>query len=299
MGYASINNAYKDPRILMFKECWAMEKVHGTSCHIRWDGTQMHLFSGGCAGESFAKCFDKPALTAKLLEIFGDKPACVYGEGYGGKEQGMRDTYGATLCFIVFDVQIGEHWLDLLGAVDVATKLGLEFVPYERIPATVEAMNAARDKPSEVAVRRGCGGNTDKYGFCPPISEGVVLRPIYRIYGENGERICCKHKREEFKERGNVPKLSVDPEKLEILTEAQAIAEEWVTENRILNAKTHFKEGEWQMENFSNLLQYIVDDVYREAKGEIVEGKTTRKEVGRLAAKLLKANLTSLTPVLL
>lgn len=29
MGYAHINNAYRDSRILMFKECWAMEKVHG------------------------------------------------------------------------------------------------------------------------------------------------------------------------------------------------------------------------------------------------------------------------------
>jgi len=264
-----------------------MEKVHGTSCHIRWDGKKMHLFSGGAAGESFAKCFDIPSLTAKLLEVFGDKPACVYGEGYGGKEQGMRDTYGATLCFIVFDVQVGEYWLDLPGAVDVATKLGLEFVPYERIPATVEAMNAARDKPSEVAVRRGCGGNTDKYGFCPPISEGVVLRPIYRIYGENGERICCKHKRDEFKERGNVPQLTDDPEQLAVLTEAQAIAEEWVTPQRlghILDKLGNTRE----MKDIPKIIAAMQEDVLREAKGEIVEGKTTLKAIGTKAVSLFK-----------
>jgi hypothetical protein len=34
MGYAHINNLYKDQEILIFKHVWALEKIHGTSAHI-------------------------------------------------------------------------------------------------------------------------------------------------------------------------------------------------------------------------------------------------------------------------
>ena len=30
MGYMHIDNLYKDQRILQFKECYALEKIHGT-----------------------------------------------------------------------------------------------------------------------------------------------------------------------------------------------------------------------------------------------------------------------------
>lgn len=33
MGYLHIDNLYKNRDILLFRECWALEKVHGTSAH--------------------------------------------------------------------------------------------------------------------------------------------------------------------------------------------------------------------------------------------------------------------------
>ena len=36
MGYRHIDNLYKDQRILLFRECFALEKIHGTSAHVSW-----------------------------------------------------------------------------------------------------------------------------------------------------------------------------------------------------------------------------------------------------------------------
>ena len=47
MGYLHIPNLYKAQEILMFKRCYALEKIHGTSAHIAWDGNHIRFFSGG------------------------------------------------------------------------------------------------------------------------------------------------------------------------------------------------------------------------------------------------------------
>ena len=44
MGYMKIRNLYQQADVLMFKELWALEKIHGTSAHVRWDGDKVHFF---------------------------------------------------------------------------------------------------------------------------------------------------------------------------------------------------------------------------------------------------------------
>ena len=68
----------------------------------------------------------------------------VFGEGYGGKEQGMRDTYGPDLKFIAFDVKIGNRWLSVTDAEDVVKKLGLEFVFYKKVSTYFTEENGVR-----------------------------------------------------------------------------------------------------------------------------------------------------------
>jgi len=86
--------------------------------------------------------------------------------------------------------RIGDSWLSVPKAEKVATDLGLEFVPYREIDATLEALDAERDAPSEVAVRRGI---TE-----PRKREGIVVRPLIEVTLNNGERVICKHKRDDF-----------------------------------------------------------------------------------------------------
>jgi hypothetical protein len=287
MGYLHIENLYRPEAqsILLFRECFALEKVHGTSAHVAWDGAAVRLFSGGEKAERFASLFDLAALAPLLAEKFGSDPATIYGEAYGGKQQGMRDTYGESLRFIAFDVKVGDLWLDVPTAESVALFLGLEFVPYRRVSTDLFILDNERDRPSEVAVLRGI--------VEPRPREGVVLRPPVEVRTNNGNRIIAKHKRPEFSERKTAPE--VDPAKLAVLEAAEAIAEEWVTEMRLTHVLDHIGNPA-DLSATGKVIAAMVEDVTREASGEIVDSKDARKAIGRKAAMMFKARVCKVSP---
>src|SRR5947208_1075885 len=105
MSYMHIENLYKNQAILKFRECYAMEKIHGTSAHVMWKNGKVHFFAGGAKQEQFEALF-QPELTERFVTV-GQPAVTVYGEAYGGKMQGMRETYGQDLRFVAFEVRIG------------------------------------------------------------------------------------------------------------------------------------------------------------------------------------------------
>lgn len=282
MGYLHIENLYRPEAqtILLFRECYALEKIHGTSAHLAWDGAALRLFSGGEKPAAFADLFDAAALSVGLSAKFGANAATVYGEAYGGKCQGMSATYGKALKFVAFDVKVGDLWLDVPNAEAVVKALGLEFVHYARVPTDLPALDAERDRPSEQAKRNGI--EESKH------SEGVVLRPLVEWRTNNGHRVIAKHKRAEFGER-KTPQ-EVDPAKRVVLDQANAVAEEWVTEMRLI----HVLDKIGNPTDFAatgKVIEAMVEDVYREASGEIVESASVRKAVASKAAQMFKARL--------
>jgi len=283
MGYLHIDNLYKNTEILLFRRCYALEKIHGTSAHINWKDNKMNLSPGGESYEKFKSIFDIPFLESKFKELFEDIEVIIFGEAYGGKCQGMSNTYGKELKFIVFDVMIHKIWLDVLNAENVAKKLGLEFVDYKEISTNLKKINFEKDKPSTQAIRNGCGN--DK------LREGIVLRPLIEVTKNNGDRIIAKHKREEFLETKT--KREVNPEQLKILEDAKAIAEEWVTPNRIKNIFSHLKEEEKRIENMGNLIKKVVEDIERESKGEVIFNNQVKKIISTKSVKLIKSQLST------
>ena len=279
-----IENLYRPAAqsILLFREVYALEKIHGTSAHIAWrtiDGNQLlTFFAGGESHANFVDLFDAAALTQAFTAL-GHPDVVVYGEAYGGKQQGMRHTYGDKLCFIVFDVKIGETWLAVPDAEDVAKKLGLEFVPYHKVCSELTALDAERDRPSEVAVRRGIA--------TPKPREGVVLRPL-REFSLNGHRIIVKHKGAAFSET-KTPRPVTDSAKLAVLTAASAIADEWVTPMRLEHVLQRIPAD--NMSAAPKVITAMVEDVYREGKGEVVESREATAAIGRKTAELLKKHL--------
>jgi hypothetical protein len=243
MGYMHINNLYRDQTILAFKEVFALEKIHGTSAWLSWNNGKVGYFSGGEKHDNFVKVFDEAGLIHNFTNI-GMEKVMIFGEAYGGKCQGMKNTYGDKLKFVVFDVKIGEHWLDVPNAHDVANKLGLEFVDYVKIPATLEFIDAERDKPSTQAIRNGCGN--DK------LREGVVLRPPFEVRDNSGERIMAKHKREEFRET-RTPRKVADSEKNKVLENAKAAALEYVTDMRLSHVLDKIPEEGRVINNMKNI----------------------------------------------
>jgi hypothetical protein len=284
MGYMHIDNLYKTQDILLFREAYALEKVHGTSAHVSISTTingplSISLFSGGEKQALFESLFDLQELSEKFL-LLGRPQVRIYGEAYGGKCQGMRATYGGALRFIVFDVQIGDWWLDVPNAEQVATGLGLEFVPYAKVSTDLASLDAERDRDSEVAIRRGMGAGHKR--------EGIVLRPLIEVTKNNGSRIIAKHKREEFSER-STPQKVVDPDKLAVLTAASAIASEWVTEMRLTHVLDQFPDA--GMEQMPDILRAMVADVEREATGEIIASKDARRAISSRTVALFKERL--------
>jgi hypothetical protein len=257
--------------------------VHGTSAHVSWKDGQLTFFSGGERLDPFVALFDKAALEAAFVAI-GCKEVTVYGEAYGGRCQGMKETYGDKLAFIAFDVQIGESWLDVPSMAQICARLAIEVVPWEKTSTDVAALDAIRDRPSEVAVRRGCAANKER--------EGIVCRPLIELSTNNGERIVCKHKGAAFEERARPPKVE-DPDKLVVLANSAAIADEWVTEMRLTHVLDKLQpEGKLlDITGTPKVIAAMVEDVLREAKGEIVESKETRAAIGRRAAQMFKARL--------
>lgn len=283
MAYASIDNLYKNQEILLFKECFALEKIHGSSAHIKFTNVSapnLHFFSGGESHERFTKIFNQENLIAKFVKL-GQIETIIFGEAYGGKCQGMSETYGKELKFVAFDVKIGDKWLDIPKAELIVKQLGLEFVDYVKIPTTIEAIDFERDKPSTQAKRNGI--LEDK------IREGVVLRPIIELTKNNGERICAKHKRDEFRET-KTPRPVVDPAQLEVLSKASLVAEEWVTNERLF-AHIVPKIPDCSIDKMGEIIKNMVDDIKREGAGEIVWSKDVEKAISRKTAQMYKDSL--------
>jgi hypothetical protein len=281
MGYLDIDNLYKYPEILLFKEVYALEKIHGTSAHISWKGGMLSFFSGGEKHEKFEGLFSVVDLCAKFTALTHPE-IVVFGEAYGGKCQGMSATYGTALKFVVFDVKVGDCWLSVPQAEDVAKQLGLEFVSYVRCSAEISDLNRERDTPSVQSKRNGIEG--DK------MREGVVLRPMIELTKNNGGRIICKHKRDEFKETATPRK--VDADKLKIITEARAIADEWVTPMRLTHVLDKMPQATG-MEHTGDVIRAMIEDVKREAAGEIVWSKDAERMIGQATAKMYKQRVTA------
>lgn len=285
MGYLHIDNLYKSQQILAFREIYALEKIHGTSAHLSWGQGGLKFFSGGEAHQRFVDLFDPVTLSLAFAARFDPlMEVTVYGEAYGGKQQGMSATYGKDLKFIAFDIQVGESWLSVPQAAELASHLGLDFVDFTLIPADMPSIDAERDKPSTQALRNGI--------IEPKPREGIVLRPPVEVTLNNGRRLIAKHKREEFSERATTV---LDPTKQVILDEAGAIALEWVTPMRldhVIDTLLASREDKTiDMPDVPLVIAAMIEDVTREGAGEILDSKPARKAISARTVHLFKQRL--------
>ena len=235
----------------------------------------------------FVALFNAEDLTTRFKGIFGADKVIVYGEAYGGKIQKRSYLYGPDLKFVVFDVKVGDCWLSVPNAEDVAKKLGLEFVHYTKVSTDLEAIDAEKMADSVQAVRNGMGAGQ--------MREGVVLRPLIELTRNDGKRIICKHKRDEFAEHKHNPKV-VDPSQLVVLTQADEIAEQWVVANRLDHVLQDLPHATG-MEHTGEVIKAMVADVYKESKGEIVESRVVAAAIGKKTVELWKKKVKEINMI--
>ena len=109
---------------------------------------------------------------------------CLYGEGYGPKIQKGGGNYRADQDFVLFDVKVGDFWLQRGDVEDVAKKLGLDVVPIIGEGTLAEMVELARQ------------GFKSRWGDF--IAEGIVARPSVELRSRNGSRLITKIKHSDF-----------------------------------------------------------------------------------------------------
>jgi len=109
----------------------------------------------------------------------------LYGEGYGAKIQKGGGDYSPTPEFALFDVRVGEWWLEWKDVCDVAHKLGIQTVPVWGASATIGAVShfVKSAFPSDIGMAQ---------------AEGVVCRTIPTLYDKRGHPLKWKLKTKDF-----------------------------------------------------------------------------------------------------
>jgi hypothetical protein len=163
------------------------EKVDGTNVRVIWDGYKVRF--GGRTDDASMPIFLLDALREmfpeELLEQqFQATPAILYGEGYGAKIQKGGGNYRPDPGFVLFDVRVGEWWLERHSLADVASGLRIDLVPLE-FTATIE------DAITEIT-----DGHRSNWGDF--WVEGLVGKPPLGITARDGDRLMIKVKTKDF-----------------------------------------------------------------------------------------------------
>lgn len=177
-------------RYLQDNEWVFTEKVDGTNIRVMFNGQDVTF--GGKTDSAQIPAFLVTALNNKFLtmeqkekmkEVFPDG-VCLYGEGYGAKIQKGGGNYRQDQGFVLFDIKIGDWWLQRGDVEDIATKLSLDIVP-------IIGKGTLREMIDKTRV----GFNSIWGNFQ---AEGIVARPLIELKSRNGERIITKIKHKDF-----------------------------------------------------------------------------------------------------
>lgn len=121
---------------------------------------------------------------AELLGNMFPSGGCLYGEGYGPKIQKGGGNYGTAQDFVLFDVKVGQWWLERHNVENVASQLGLRIVPIIGEGTIADMVELTR------------AGITSTWGDFA--AEGIVARPKVELRTRNNDRIITKLKTRDF-----------------------------------------------------------------------------------------------------
>ena len=170
------------------------EKVDGMNIRVMWDGELVRY--GGRTDHAQIPAF----LLHKLDELFDDDlfselypetSFCLYGEGYGSKIQKGGGNYSDSQSFILFDVRIGDIWLERENVENIAEELGIRVIPVVWHGTLNDAIHMAHDGFNSEIPDGGI--------FKGVLAEGLVMRPERELLDRRGNRIITKIKYKDFR----------------------------------------------------------------------------------------------------
>ena len=167
---------------------YGTEKVDGTNIRIYWDGHNIQIAGRTDRAEIpkhlmeyLSNIFLTKEMEYVFEQLFEDKEAYLFGEGYGSKIQAGGGLYSDTAKFILFDVNIDGYDLSRENVNGIAKRLGLDSVPVVFEGTLDEAIDYVSKHPMSTL--------NEKHEM-----EGLVLVPCIQLYDNKGHLIKCKCK---------------------------------------------------------------------------------------------------------
>lgn len=172
------------------------EKIDGTNIRVHWDGHKV-TFGGRTDNAQIpatlynvlAELLDGTANEQVFEQKFGETPVTLYGEGYGAKIQKGGGLYSPVQAFALFDVRIGDMWLERPSVEDIAAAFDITPVPVVFEGKLPDAINFARDGFKSVLAQE------DRE------AEGMVGTPKCGVLDRRGQRVVVKLKTNDLREQ--------------------------------------------------------------------------------------------------
>lgn len=180
------------------------EKIDGTNMRVHWDGREVRFGGRTAAAQIPAFLLERMiglfplADNSKFVQHFGTDEGTnvtLYGEGFGARIQKGGGNYIANgVGFVLFDVRVGDWWLQRGDVEEVADFFGIPVVPVVMAGSLYDAVELARH------------GFDSAWG--PFTAEGLVLRPAVELRSRSGRRIITKIKYRDFVHENVVAKAA-------------------------------------------------------------------------------------------
>ena len=166
------------------------EKVDGTNIRVMFD--KERIVFGGKTDDAQIPSSLVQRLNERFLpqfdlftSIFHDG-VCLYGEGYGARIQKGGGNYRKDQDFVLFDVKIGDWWLQREDVEQIARQLSIDTVPIIGSGTIHDMIEKTRK------------GFVSQWGNF--MAEGIVARPKVELKTRSGERIVTKIKYKDFRQ---------------------------------------------------------------------------------------------------
>lgn len=196
-----IPGEFTKPEFKWLKDCKfrCEEKIDGTNMRVEIQIDEAGNLTYEFAGRTSRAVIPNHLLTKmnalfthnKLYDLFHDNVnthITLYGEGYGCKIQSGGNYIPNDVSFILFDVKVGNWWLNRADVEDIAQKLDIDVVPVVGYMTVMEACRFV-----DIGFKSIIAANRD-YD-----AEGLVLKTPDNLLMRNGERIVLKIKAVDFR----------------------------------------------------------------------------------------------------
>lgn len=190
-----IDLKFRNATVEFLRNCdWEFtEKVDGTNIRVHWDGHKVEF--GGRTDKATIPQY----LLDRLETLFGgyeneqifeqkfaNKEVFLFGEGYGGKIQGVGKQYRDDVDFILFDVMINGYYQPRESVVDIANYFNIDVVPIVLTGTIQEGVEYVKTNRKSTIAKNGAE------------LEGVVGRPKMEVFDRTGNRLIVKIKYRDF-----------------------------------------------------------------------------------------------------